>query len=177
MQVPKVKSRTGLVLFGAGLGLATAFLLDPVSGKRRRARLRDRSLRTGRDVWAYAGRRARDLSHRVQGRVHDIKHHLTLAEVEVDDFTLVQRVRSCMGHEVSHARSVQVEVKQGTVTLSGPVLSNEVDALVTCVERVPGVKAVQDRLDIHESAEHIPGLQGLSHSKGGTHGTRNRTNG
>lgn len=171
MQTSKSKSRAGLILIGAGVGLVTAFLLDPVSGKRRRAQVRDKSVRLTRNALDYAGRRVRVIRHRIKGTVYELRRDLS-TEVEVDDLTLVQRVRSQLGHQINHARTIQVEANRGAVTLSGPVLFDEVEALVNCVERVPGVKSVEDRLDVHEHSENFPGLQGIHLTKGETYGSR-----
>jgi len=171
MQKSESKSRTGLILIGAGVGLVAAFLLDPVSGKRRRAQARDKSVRLTRNVLEYAGRRARVMRHRLKGTVYEIRRDFT-AEVEVDDLTLVQRVRSQIGHQINHARSIQVEASRGAVILSGPVLYDEVEGLINRVERIPGVKSVEDRLDVHQHAENIPGLQGIHLTKGENYGSR-----
>ncbi|MBX3021815.1 MAG: BON domain-containing protein [Bdellovibrionales bacterium] len=139
--------RWGWILLGAGFGLTTAFLLDPVSGRKRRARVRDKSARAARHALDYAGRRGIALKHRLQGKISELKRDLQ-GEVEVDDITLVQRIRSQLGHRVDHARAVQVEAQRGVVVLRGPIVYSEVETLVNCVERVPGVKAVDDRLEV-----------------------------
>lgn len=61
---------------------------------------------------------------------------------------------------VRHPRSIEVAARDGTVILSGPVLADEVDSLVAMVSRVPGVRHVENRLEIHEEAGNVPGLQG-----------------
>jgi uncharacterized membrane protein len=48
------------------------------------------------------------------------------------------------------------------VTLSGPVLLNEVDELLRTVWSVPGVREVENRLEVHREASDVPGLQGGS---------------
>jgi hypothetical protein len=154
------KSNTALLLIGATLGVLTAYILDPVSGRRRRSRMKDKGIKVTRMAVGTAFRRVRDVSHRLRGKVYEINRDLRSSGVEVDDMTLLLRVRSQMGHEISHSRSLHVDVHRGTVILSGPVLAAEVERLIACVERVPGVKAVRDQLDVHEQPDHIPGLQG-----------------
>lgn len=167
-------SPRNFLLLGLGAGLAAAYFLDPRSGRARRVRVRDRSLRFSRSAVLYAERRMRDLSHRVRGRIYELKRQMQ-ADVEVDDQTLLSRVRSEMGHAVSHSRALKVDVQHGNVVLSGPILSDELEALLHCVEKVPGVKSVLDRMDVHDSGSPANGLRGRlrnSQFKGGTHGTR-----
>lgn len=68
--------RTNAWLTGAGLGAGAALLLDPASGRRRRALLRDKAdhlAHLGRDS---AGRAARDLRNRSVGTVHEGRRRL-----------------------------------------------------------------------------------------------------
>jgi hypothetical protein len=46
------------------------------------------------------------------------------------------------------------------VTLSGPILAGEVPGLIDCVNGIPGVKSVESRLEVHETAGSHPSLQG-----------------
>jgi uncharacterized membrane protein len=46
------------------------------------------------------------------------------------------------------------------VTLSGPILAHEVDQLLCAAKSVRGVRDVVTRLDVHETAENFPALQG-----------------
>ena len=75
-------------------------------------------------------------------------------EVEVDDYTLVQRVRSHLGHRVQPARALQIDARRGVVTLSGPIISDELETLINCVERVPGVKGVRDQMSVSAEGAH-----------------------
>ncbi|MGE3683290.1 MAG: BON domain-containing protein [Bdellovibrionales bacterium] len=146
-------------LLGTGVGALSVFLLDPISGERRRAFVRDKGTRYSSDIRDFIFRKVRDLSNRVKGMSAEVVHSRRRWE-PVDDQTLEQRVRSEFGRKVSHAHSIRTEVSDGVVTLRGPVLASEVDDLIDCVEGVPGVKGIQNELDVHQSGEHIPGLQG-----------------
>jgi hypothetical protein len=48
----------------------------------------------------------------------------------------------------------------GNVTLSGPILEDEVAGLLSCVKWIPGVKEVNNNLEVHEEAGNHPALQG-----------------
>ena len=146
----------GLLSLAAGAGLM--YLLDPESGRRRRAMARDKA-RRGANV---TGRRLRatttDVGHRARGvvleRVHRFRRERPDGEI------LTRRVRSELGHHTSHAHAIHVAADQGRVILSGPVLASEVEELIKAAGKVRGVEAVENRLDVHESPEGVPALQG-----------------
>ena len=46
------------------------------------------------------------------------------------------------------------------MTLSGPVLAEEVGRIVATVWSTPGVVMVENRLAVHERPNNVPGLQG-----------------
>jgi hypothetical protein len=73
---------------------------------------------------------------------------------------LVERIRSQLGFAVRHPSSIEVSASGGRVTLRGPVLADDVDRLRRRVRRVRGVRELEDRLDVHDSPEGVPGLQG-----------------
>ena len=78
----------------------------------------------------------------------------------MSDDVLEQRVRSKLGALVSHPASINVKAENGRITVSGPVLSREVEGLLKRIWSIRGVKHVENRLEVHESADSIPGLQG-----------------
>lgn len=118
------------LLTGIALGAASAFMLDPQLGRRRRALLRDR-----------------------------IAQVRALRGGPVTDDGLVGRVRASLGRYVSHPRAVHVTVQDGIVTLTGEVLAGEHPALIGALRFMPGVKDVADRLDVHSGAEGMSSLQ------------------
>lgn len=79
---------------------------------------------------------------------------------DAPDDVLAARVRSKLGRVVSHPHAIHVEAHDGCVSLSGPILANEVDALMNCAARVPGVHRVEQNLAVYEQAAEVPGLQG-----------------
>lgn len=146
---------SGLVL-SALLGAAAAALLDPRHGAARRAWVMQKAralLRRGR---VEAGRTARDLSQRAAGKRYELAH----ADETVDDDILVERVRAQIGKRARHAGALDVRAFGGTVTLSGPILRDEVDGLLKIVARIRGVKAIDNRLEVHEAPGRSPDLQG-----------------
>ena len=146
------------LLFGSALGALAMYFLDPQQGRRRRARTRDKAVHAGR-VLNEAGRvTARDTVHRARG-VWASTRKLFTSEA-VSDEVLVGRVRAELGRFVSHSHAIEVSAEGGHVTLSGPILADEVRPVLRHVRRVPSVRAVSDRLTVYEDGAHVSSLQG-----------------
>jgi gas vesicle protein len=142
----------------AALGAGLIYLLDPQNGRRRRAMAVDQLTgvvnQTGR-AFRQSGRYVQDLMNRGRGAAHETSRRFGVGGRErVSAEQLLQRVRSGMGHVVSHAGAIQVMADgDGVVTLSGRVLASEVDPLLTAVNKIPGVSQVINRLDVQDTAE------------------------
>jgi hypothetical protein len=78
----------------------------------------------------------------------------------VSDEVLEGRVRSKLGFLVRHPSAITTHVSNGRVVLSGPVLSDEAQQLIDGVRRVHGVIGVENSLEVRDTAEQVPGLQG-----------------
>jgi uncharacterized membrane protein len=146
------------ILGGVGLGAALMYFLDPAQGRRRRRLVLDRASRAFNVAGRAIGTTATDVRHRAGGMVAETRSRMRGGEAPDD--LLVDRVRSAIGRVVSHPGSIEVAASEGRVTLSGPVLLREERRLLTTARRVRGVRDVESRLDVHEVAEGIPGLQG-----------------
>jgi hypothetical protein len=134
------------------------YIFDPVMGRRRRALARNQLVKLGKTTKESAGVTARDLKNRTLGTVAEGR--AALLEDTVDDAVLAERVRSKLGFVVRHPASIGVQANNGGVTLSGAVLADEVERLIHGVAAVRGVRAVENRLEVHETADDVPGLQG-----------------
>jgi gas vesicle protein len=148
------------LLFGTGIGLGTAamFLLDPDRGKRRRALVRDKFALATRKTGDCIEVTAHDLRNRTRGTIAAIQSRLS--SEQPNDSVLVDRVRSRIGRIVSHPAAIEVTAQNGNVTLSGPVLADEVPHLLSCVKWIHGVQDVSNNLEVHEEAGNHPALQG-----------------
>jgi uncharacterized membrane protein len=151
----------GALLVGLGLG----YLLDPDRGARRRALMRDRATRAGHRLADGLDAAARDLRNRAGGAAAEARARLR--EEEVDDVILHERVRSAIGHAVSHPGAVEVTATEGRVTLQGHVLEDELAGLLAAAKRVRGVVEVVNELEAHRTAEGSPSLQGEGRRPGG----------
>jgi uncharacterized membrane protein len=134
------------------------YILDPRSGRRRRAMLRDKVSHTAHELGCMVEVASRDLMHRVEGVAAKGKQYFK--REEVDDDILVARVRSELGRVVSHPHAIEVTSQDGFITLKGPILDDEYEQLLDAVCKVRGVKDIDNRLECHASAENIPALQG-----------------
>jgi hypothetical protein len=69
-------------------------------------------------------------------------------------------VRSKLGFVVRNPSSIDVQAIDGRVILSGPVLADEFRQLIEGVTSVRGVRDVENRLEVHQTGDNVPGLQG-----------------
>jgi uncharacterized membrane protein len=148
----------GWVVGGMGLGAGLMYWADPRSGRRRRARAHDKALHTVHEAEDAARLVARDLAHRTRG--YFFKTLGRVRHEEVDDKTLEARIRSALGRVCSHPQALQLNVTQGRVRLSGPILEAEHKRVVARVARVRGILEVMDDLEVHKQAGSHPDLQG-----------------
>jgi len=146
-----------LPIAGLALGAAGMYLLDPAQGRRRRAMIRDQAMRKARQARHGADVALRDVRNRAGGARH---RWATAGKGEVPDRVLAERVRAKLGRHSAHPRAIEVSVTQGSVELSGPVLAQECETILRTVRRVRGVREVRDRLQRHDSPEHVSSLQG-----------------
>jgi hypothetical protein len=155
---------TTCLLAGVALGCTGMYLLDPDNGRARRVLCRDKAMGLARDCSWVVSRYARDLKNRTRGLRARIMRIVSEDET-VDDTVLQARIRSEFGRKVSHPKSVKVMVSAGVVTLTGLILSDEIEALIACVRSVPGVRRVINNLGMRTEAGNIPGLQGEGSSR------------
>ncbi|MGE5206772.1 MAG: SRPBCC family protein [Chlamydiota bacterium] len=144
---------------GLSLGARLMYMLDPDQGRRRRAMARDRAVWLAHQAELTIDRGVRDLFNRAQGAADET--FSLLAPKPVSDQVLRDRVRSRLGRATSHPHAIEVEAKDGWVTLKGPALQDEVRRVLWAVRAVPGVKHVENRLEPHKAAD-VPDLQGGS---------------
>jgi hypothetical protein len=144
------------MLNGLGLGMAAMYFFDPARGRYRQSLVRGQLTRCLNDAEHFIGVGWRDLRNRSAGWMAEMSHSGTC---DTDDQTLECRVRSKLGRVVSNSRAIEVSAQGGNICLSGPVLSSEADAAIHCAQQVPGVHAVESRLERHESIEGLSELQ------------------
>jgi uncharacterized membrane protein len=143
----------GALLLGAGM----MYFLDPVRGRKRRARVNEALTHAQRHERELLGKAARDAKHRAHGLLERAKHR---PSPDVADVVVDSRVRACLGRALSHAGAIDIIVHDGRVILRGPVFVREADAALRAVRKVAGVREVVDRMERHDTAGTISSLQG-----------------
>jgi hypothetical protein len=143
---------------GAAIGAALLFVLDPNRGAKRRMLLRDKLVRAGRIADEGVRATACDMSNRARGMAASVRGRFS--NDDATDDVVRERVRATLGRASSHPRALDVNVRQGCVTLRGPILSSEVRGVLAAAAEVRGVQDVVDELEPHETAAGIPSLQG-----------------
>lgn len=145
--------RARLLVAGTLVGIAWARLFDPISGKRRRALLRDRTAA----FFRRGGRRAGRFASHVRGFVQRATH---LREVpkDLDDATLADKIKSEIFRPADVPKGqINVNVQEGVVQLRGEVPSPEmIDDLEEQVRHIRGVREVENLL-------HPPGTEPQMH--------------
>lgn len=137
-------------MFAAGLasGAAVAYLTDPDRGRSRRARLGDQSKAKARDLKASMKSGLEYQKGVAKGVVHDITEPLRPERV-YDDATLLQKVKSEALGYWDHPDTIEVDISEGTVRLTGDVGSEAArEKLMSLLRRVDGVGLIDDRLQI-----------------------------
>lgn len=133
-------------LTAGALGALAAFLFDPVSGRGRRARLRDQSRARARDLAEEASARARYESGRVRGLIHEMGAG---DEPPIDEPELLQKVRSeAVGPANLSTGDIEVSIQDGaTVVVRGNINDpREARELISRIESVTGVEGVRNEL-------------------------------
>jgi CBS domain-containing protein len=148
----------GTLCMGIGAGLM--YLFDPLGGSGRRRRVRSRTSSMSHSSAEAVESKSRHLRNRAAGILAIAKSRWNATD-EVTDEKLVARIRSRLGRHASYARAVQVTSNGGNVILSGPILAKEVSGVLDCVNAIPGVKSVESRLEVHETANSLQGGRNL----------------
>lgn len=146
------------LIIGAALGAGWMYFKDPNQGNHRQSMIRDRAMRARQDADVAVDTAVRDLRQRARGILAE--GMAMISEEEVSDQVLEARVRSRLGMLARHAGAVQVNVQDKKVTLSGDILANEVDGLLSGIKKTRGPSSIENHLRVHEGAEGIPQLLG-----------------
>jgi osmotically-inducible protein OsmY len=133
---------------GFVVGAGFMYLLDPNSGRRRRALIRDRMAATRHDIEDTTAAKAEFVKDKAQGVMAETR--AVLKDEEVDDHTLEDRVRSELGRVTRHMGTIHVSAADGRVTLHGSVPSEEIQQVANAAQAVKGVKQVNNQLHAQE---------------------------
>ena len=132
----------------AAVAAAGAWLYDPVSGRRRRSQLRDRTAGFFRRSVRRGGRFGRHVASDTQGLAHRTTHREQ--PKVLDDTTLKNKVETEIFRAADSPKGrVSVNAQHGIVQLCGEVDSTElIDDLVEKVRSIQGVREVENLLHL-----------------------------
>ncbi|KVL42822.1 transporter [Burkholderia territorii] len=136
-------------------GAAAMYFLDPASGKRRRAYVRDKAVAGQHGVAHYASTQAKRAADRARGTIAGLRADWLAGDA--DDAQVAERVRAALGHLVGRPRDVDVTVEHGHVRLSGQVEEAERHAIVDGVAGLRGVQTVEDAMGARSEYKAPPG--------------------
>jgi BON domain len=147
--------------YGIAIGAGLMYFLDPRRGNARLATIRQKATRAAHEVEGAARIGARDLEHRASGLAARLQRVFGERESNVSDDVLVARVRAKLGHVCSHPDAIDVAAKGGgCIELKGPILQDEAEQVLSAIQRVRGVRTIDDDLELHERSGDVPGLHG-----------------
>jgi hypothetical protein len=149
------------LLSGMAIGAAVMYVFDEHRGAARRAYARDKVIRAGHRVGRGMNRQSRNLLHRALGSVAELRAKIRDRRGVSDD-QLVRRVRSQLGHVVSHIGLVDIDAYDGHVRVSGPVLPQEIDKIRHRVAKTRGVKDCDLRVEPRTDLDVISGIRGAA---------------
>ena len=123
-----------------GIGTAiVAYLFDRDRGKGRRARLVDQTRAQVRRAAEAARKQAEYQANRLEGLTHEFR--VGESSDDLDDATIRQKVKSeIIGP--AQLSNVEVDVRNGVVTLSGDLEDSQYRDLMKKIMKVSGVQAV-----------------------------------
>jgi uncharacterized membrane protein len=145
-------------LFGLSLGAGLMYFLDPELGDKRKAMVRDRLTRLQHQGDDAVETAVSDLRNRVRGVLSN--GIAFVSEEELPDQVIESRIRTRMGMLARHPDDVMVSVQNGRVILDGNMLQDEVEGFVSGIQRMKGVRDLQNNLRVHREAGDNPRLQG-----------------
>jgi hypothetical protein len=142
---------------GMIIGAMVMYIFDEHRGAKRRAYARDKLVHAGHLLGRAISKRSRDLAHRLTGSLAELRSSIRDRAVDIPDEILVQRVRSQLGHVVSHPGLLEVSAREGWVSVRGPVLRQEVDTIKKRLGKIRGVKDCHVELEPHGELDRISG--------------------
>ena len=140
--------KSSLIGIGAAVGALLAYLFDPDRGRSRRARLSDQAAARSRDITETMRQTAEYQKGVAKGIIHDTSEVFRPDNV-YDDETLMQKVRSEALGYWDGSESIEIDITDGKVELSGSVRdSASHDQLLSLIRDVEGVGLIDDRLEV-----------------------------
>ena len=144
----------------ATVGGLLVYFLDPDTGRRRRALVKDRVVNLAKEADQAIGKASRDLSNRARGTVAEARSLLPLGGVS--DEVLVEQVRARIGRVVSFPHFVEVSSRDARINLRGAILESELKNILSTISAIRHVASVHNELRAYKRPQDIPGVQQAS---------------
>jgi hypothetical protein len=141
------------IVKGIDLGVAAPYLLNPKLGRNRRAQLRDGVLNIVSKIERQTQTGWQDLTNRGKSLLDEAQSRL-MGDEEAER-ELAEGIDSRIGHYISRPDLVNVAVRGKRAKLSGKILATELNDLVAAVKSLPGVKAVDQRVDVYDNIAEL----------------------
>jgi hypothetical protein len=148
------------LLSGMIIGATAMYIFDEHRGAKRRAHARDKVVRAAHSVGRGVRKRSRDLVNRAVGSIAELRSSLRDRMRTFSDDQLADRVRSQLGHVVSHSGLLEIEAEDGFVIVRGPVLEREVEKIRNRMQKIRGVKECRLELEPHPYLERVSEQRG-----------------
>lgn len=139
------------LLTGACIGAIAMYFLDPQTGRRRRALVRDQVTHAAHALVESQQTRARDLANRASGLWS--KSTNWLRSHDDSDEAVNARLRSRLGRLAASPHAIESSVENGRAVLRGSVRPSEVERVIDEIRRVPGVREVVNLLSVEEQPQ------------------------
>jgi hypothetical protein len=112
----------------------------------------------GRRLLRKTGAEARGVTWDTANRLRGVlaRGRSRLRHEEVSDEVLIARVRSRLGHVVSHPHDLAVQAAAGQVTIGGPILAEEVTSMLEAAGSVPGVAHLATQVRVYHATPDRP---------------------
>jgi osmotically-inducible protein OsmY len=151
--------RTTRALLWAAGGAVLLFFFDPISGRTRRSRLRQRVPALVRRGGRSAGRLGRVAGAEAYGLKQKAVHLREEPKEDLNDPTIEAKVETELFRDPEVPKGqINVNVQEGVVQLRGEVQSEEL--IETLVARARGIQGVRDV----ENLLHLPGTPAPTHN-------------
>ncbi len=144
-----------MLLAGFIGGAALMYLFDPERGERRRALIGAHVEDAVSDASDSLEGKAKEVVNRAQNVAHEAQSGQA-QDAGVSDLTLRTRLQAQLGLYVGDPGAISVTVNSGNVILSGKILAREAQPLIERIRAIPGVKKVENRLELHDSGDGVP---------------------
>jgi uncharacterized membrane protein len=142
----------------AALTAGAAYLFDPQSGGRRRARAVEKVQRGTHQARGFIGKAGRDARERARGIFESSRSRFR--RPPADDRIVEERARAQLGRLTAHPGAIEISCADGYLRVAGDILASEIDAVVRGLARVRGVRRVVNEVRTHDRPGDIPSLQG-----------------